>query len=374
MGLTTKFDATFYSLDAFAALIQSLTGMYVGGTNAGTAISGATPYFKIISSYQSDMHQTTQFFYTLESTSAVDSYLTTDATQTYRLVFTATVTNDSASYGTGQPDANNDYTINRNLVTGLTLSIGTPGQIYIPSSASSPASAYPTILPGTPTFTLWSGLPASTTVSANVGFVSTLTSRGIAISTYRTADTNTMPGTGSPTTANSTIVVQRPVNPSDGTIKVQGTAPIFALGKSCDATTSGFQFSIIREKDISAPTALVDTSSVSNTVFYKFSTEWPHPNLFDDMTHVIKFPFGFCSTRHLYMEEMDLLCIVNATAFITGQDMSITMYGETSARAYTTTYGDLVYGGLSLVNGILTPVTEIKGGARIGILTAGGGI
>ena len=54
--------------------------------------------------------------------------------------------------------------------------------------------------------------------------------------------------------------------------------------------------------------------------------------------------------------------------------MSITMYGETSARAYTTTYGDLVYGGLSLVNGILTPVTEIKGGARIGILTAGGGI
>ena len=183
-----------------------------------------------------------------------------------------------------------------------------------------------------------------------------------------------MPSSTETSLGNAILVLQRPVNPSDGTSKVSGTAPIFCLGKPVISTTSGFQFSIIRESDVPTATALVDTSVVSTSVFYKLSTDWAHPNLFDNLTHVIKFPFGFCSSRHLYMDELDMICLVNSTAFVGNQTMSITMYSEATERSYTATYGDLEYGGLEVINSIVSANTEIKGGARIGILTANGGI
>lgn len=370
MGYTTKIQSSYTSLAVYDQIITALTGQkFNSTTSAMDAVSGATAYFNIIGLVESYRQQTTTFWCFMESTSAVDAYLTTDSTQKYRVLLTATVTNTDSSI------SNNVYQNYDNVITDLTITVGTDQQIFTPAgtAAGSVYTTYPTIMPNTPTFQVWKGLTNLYNQSADLNAVISLTDRGFSIGTYHTSDINVMPGTGT-SSGNFSIVVQRPVNPSDGTTKVQGTAPIFCLAKPVTSTTSGFQFSVIRESDVPTATPIVDTSIVSTSVFYKFSTEWSHPNLFDNLTHVIKFPFGFCTTRHLYMEELDMVCLVNATAFVGGQDMSITMYGETTDRTYTTTYGDLDYGGLTTTGTSTVPNTEIKGGSRIGILTAGGGI
>lgn len=380
MGNTFSTSSSYTSLAVYDQIITAMTGQkFNGSTDTIAAVSGATAYFNIIGLVETYRGQTTQFWCLMESTSAVDAYLTTDSSQKYRVLLTATVTNKDLHI------SNNKYQDYDNVITDLTMTIGTSQQIFTPTGTASASvyTTYPTIMPNTPTVQLWSGLTPYYNQSVDMNLQMTLTSRGFALVTYRTSDINMMPGPSGKYTGNSLVVVQRPVNPSDGTAKVAGTAPIFCLAKSVNDTTTGFKFSVIRESDVSSAIAFVDTSVVSTSVFYKFSSEWPHPNLFDNLTHVIKFPFGFCTTRHIYMEEMDLLCLVNATAFAGSQTMNITMYGESTERTYTTSFGDLVYGGLTVtnstnssgsVNSIVSAITEIKGSARIGILTANGGI
>lgn len=370
MGYTLSIPSTYTSLSVYDQIITAMTGQkFNSSTSTMAAVSGATAYFNIIGMVESYRAQTTTFWCFMESTVAVDDYLSTDSSQKYRVLLTATVANTDTSV------SNNMYQNYDNVITDLTMTIGTDQQIFTPTgtAAGTIYTTYPTIMPGTPTFQIWKGLTNLYNQSADMNAVISLTNRGFALSTYHVSDINVMPGTGS-SSANATVVVQRPVNPSDGTTKIQGTAPIFCIAKPVNSTGSGFKFSVIRESDVPTATAIVDTSVVSTSVFYKFSTEWAHPNLFDNLTHVIKFPFGFCTTRHIYMEELDLMCLVNATAFVGNQNMTITMYGESTPRTYTTTYGDLNYGGLSGSGTTITANTEIKGGSRIGVMTAGGGI
>lgn len=372
MGFTTSIPSSYTSLAVYDQIITAMTGQkFNTSTSKMVDVPSATAYFKIIGMVETHRRQTTLFWCFMESTSAVDDYLTTDSSQKYRVLFTATVANTDSSVSNGV------YQNYDNVITDLTMTIGTSQQIFTPvgTPSSSAYTTYPTIMPSTPTFQIWEGLTNQYNQSADMNAVLSLTSRGFALATYHTGDINVMPGQGSSTSSgNSMVVVQRPVNPSDGKAKVAGTAPIFCLAKPVDSNTSGFQFSVIRESDVPTATAVVDTSIVSSSVFYKFSTDWAHPNLFDNLTHVIKFPFGFCTTRHIYMEEMDMICLVNATAFVGNQTMAITMYSETTERTYTATYGDLDYGGLDVINSVVSPNTEIKGGSRIGILTAKGGI
>lgn len=314
--------------------------------------------------------QATNFWCLLESTPAVDAYLTTDSSQKFLVYFWANVTNKDTSI------VNSVYQNYDNVITDLYVWVGTSQQIFTPpgTPAANVYTTAKTVMPNTPGVQLWKGLPSYYNQSADLNMIITLTSRGFALSTYTSSEVNNMPGQSGTSEGSGTLVVQRPVNPTDGTTKVAGTAPIFCLYKGTTDGTTGFGFSVVRESDIPSATAPVDTSYVSTSVFYKFSTEWTHPNLFDNLTHVIKYPFGFCSTRHIYMEEMDLICLVNATAFVGGQTMNITMYGESNQRSYTTTYGALVYGGISVVQTSVITNTEVSGGARIGILTANGGI
>lgn len=371
MGNTFSKVSSYTSLAVYDQIITAMTGKQFNSlTGAMNAVSSATAYFNIIGLVETYKGQTTQFWCLMESTSAVDAYLTTDSSQKYRVLLTATVTNKDTRV------LSNQYQDYNNVITDLTMTIGTSQQIFTPTGtgSSSVYTTYPTVMPNTPTVQLWSGLTAYYNQSADMNLQMTLTSRGFALMTYRSSDINMMPGQSGTSSGNALVVVQRPVNPTNGSTKVQGTAPIFCLAKNTNDTTPGFNFSVIRESDIPTATAFVDTSVVSTSVFYKFSSEWTHPNLFDNLTHVIKFPFGFCTTRHIYMEEMDLLCLVNATAFVGGQKMNITMYGESTKRTYTTGFGGLVYGGLTNVNNTVVANTEVSGSARIGILTANGGI
>ena len=372
MGLTKTITASYTSLAVYDQILTAMTGQkFDDSVGKMVAIPGATAYFSIIGCVESYRHKTSQFWCLMESTPAIDSYLTTDSSQKYRILFTATVTN-------ADPSVSNDvYQNYDNVITDLTITVGTSQQIFTPSGTSASAiySTYPTIMPNTPTVSAWSRLTGLYNQSADMNAIITLTTRGFSLATYHTSDINVMPGSSSRTSsANFMLNIQRPVNPTDGTPKVAGTAPIFMLSKNVNSTDSGFQFSIIRESDVSTATPLINTGVVSTSMFYKLSTDWAHPNLFDNLTHVIKFPFGFCSSRHIYMEEMDLICLVNAGSFVGNQAMTITMYSETSERTYTSTYGELEYGGLSVVGSTTIPLTEIKSGSRIGILTANGGI
>ena len=371
MGFTSTIPSSYTSLSVYDKIITAMTGQaFDSSSGKMVAVSGATAYFNIIGLVETYRNQTTKFWCFMESTSAVDSYLTTDSSQKYRVLFTATVANTDSSISNGV------YQNYDNVITDLTITVGTDQQIFTPAGTptSSVYTTYPTVMPNTPVFQIWKGLTNLYNQSADMNAVISLTSRGLALATYHTSDINVMPSATASSSANAMLVIQRPVNPTDGTPKVAGTAPIFCLGKPVKSTTAGFQFSIIRESDVPTATPLVDTSIVSTSVFYKLSTDWAHPNLFDNLTHVIKFPFGFCSSRHLYMDELDMICLVNSTAFVGNQTMTITMYGETTERSYTATYGDLEYGGLEVINSVVSANTEIKGGARIGILTANGGI
>ena len=376
MGYTLKIQSAYSSLSVYDQIVTSLTGMKFNPTNGKMeTVSGATQYFNIIGMTESYRAASVKSFWVfMESTPNVDSYLSTDGTQTYRILLQANVTNLDTDVQGGR------YQNYDNVITDLTITIGTAQQIFTPlgTATQNIYTTLPTVMPDAPTANLWKGLTPYYNISCDMNAIITITNRGFVLSTYRTVDINSMPGANKSATGNSTFLVQRPVDPTTGTPKVSGTAPIFALCKSVDSRTSGFAFCILREKDINASTGWYDTSNVQPNVFYKFSTEWPHPNLFDNMTHVIKFPFGFATTRHLYMEELDLISLVSASVFMGDQDMNITMYGETTERTYTSLYGDLAYGGISTTyqnnTPVSTPVTEITSGSRIGILTANGGI
>lgn len=288
----------------------------------------------------------------LESTSEVDAYLGTPGNedQTYRLFFRGTKSGGSFP-GPDNPGVNG-------ILTKVTCFWGTSQQIV-----SSSTTVPPNVQPNTPSIELWE---FDINDFVEMATRLTVTSRGFALAVWALNTVNQ-------TNKNSLLCIQRPVNPSTGLPK-QGagsTSPIFALVRSStDETQGNFKFSVVREQDVNASSFPVDTATESRSLLYKFTTEWPHPNLFDNFSHVIKFPFGFATTRHLYLDELDLICLVNAAAFVEGQEVKITMYGETDPRTYTTIFGDVKYG--ELANTRSNP--NIIGGGRIGILSAGGGI
>jgi hypothetical protein len=171
--------------------------------------------------------------------------------------------------------------------------------------------------------------------------------------------------------------VQRPVNPTTGETKVAGNAPIFALWHDLTARSpynslsNYFKWGVVREVDKSSSIIIGNTSAATRYNLYRLSLDWSHPNLFDNNSHVVKFPYGLATSRHLYLDELDLLCIINATAFASQQDVGITMYGESSERKYRTSWGEVRYGNII---GVQTPQPKVISGGRVGILTVGGGI
>ena len=274
----------------------------------------------------------------LESTPALDAYQGTDATQKFRLYIV--LTKVAGAYNT------------------MRMYFGDAGQL----SPLKPLNDDVIVQPGTPGFLMMDAANCPSN-SQEVNYRLSLTDRGFALGVWATASVNSSNMQGF-------CVVQRPVNPTTGAAVVAGKAPIFAMWHGADSVDNFFNWGIVREKDVSASLMIGSTNVVSRNNMFKVTMDWSHPNLFDNNAHVVKFPYGFATRRHLYLDELDLMCLVNAAAFAGSQDIKITMYGEAAERQYKSIWGSVDYG--SRVQ--TTTIPKIVAGARIGILAVGGGI
>ncbi len=284
-----------------------------------------------------DLDTTTVRKVLLESAPGVDAYLNTDATQKYRLLITL-------------PKSGANY-------NSMTFTFGDAAQIALNVDATDVI-----VQTGTPVFSMIAAtnLPS---VSQEVNYRITLTDRGFALGIWATSAVNSSSGQGF-------CVFQRPANPTTGEAAIQGKKPIFAMWHAATSTESSFEWGVVREEDVSPSLYIGSTNTVSRYNMFKVSLNWPHPNLYDNNAHVVKFPYGFATRRHLYLDELDLICMVNAAAFAGSQDVKITMYGEETERQYRTIWGEVRYGAQIGNNA----VPNIIAGARLGILYVGGGI
>ena len=214
---------------------------------------------------------------------------------------------------------------------------------------------------------------------------------------------------------NSMICIQRPVNPSTGVINTGGTCPIFCLYQNYsdrDPTdidyplplsqkpgqddtapppniefnykgANGLFFIVVRESDISnasknldtynvVPPSGADNNNYTPGTMYSLSFDWTYPITFDDSSYVMKFPFGFMTSRNTYIDEMDLVSFVNSAVFPYEYDISIGVYGESSNRTYKTSFGVDEFGQYVPIKNSFLRDSIV--GSRIAILSAGGGI
>ena len=198
--------------------------------------------------------------------------------------------------------------------------------------------------------------PAAASAST---FVLSITDRGFVLAYWKNINHNTK-------NANFIIDVQRPVNPSTGVVNTDGLAPIFFLGRSMASTSPTFTWGLIRDKSRSNTVVYGTTDVPNRNLLSRVSMEWPWPVTFDTNRHVVKFVSGFATPSALYMDEMDLICLVNSMSFFYPSNIKITMYGEASEREYFATFGDLSFG---LVTGVVTETRpSTVANARIGIL------
>lgn len=380
MGLNLAYKNISNSLDMF----NTLFGIFTGTVPS----TGGSKWLNTVASAADG----TNYFYVFEPTQLVDSYLATDSTQIYYMIF-------KGSYGT---DTNNNQ-----VIETMDLFIGTDKQITF--DANNPTTTIPVLDASLTPLRIFD---YSQRINPMVGndLTVTMTSRGFAfiISSIDTVNARYR---------NSFVCIQRPVDPSTGNINVSGTCPIFALAQECtdmdyydldypygpfskdgdvnailtadgqiatpyDYTGHvGLHFLVIRETDIDTTSLDLDTYNVvapsgsSNNnytpgIMYSLSQDWTYPVTFDDSSYVMRYPFGFMTSRNTYIDEMDLISFVNASVFPYNYDIDINVYSETSNRVYETSFG-LNLSGAYTFNRWVTG-TMVK--ARIAILKSGGGI
>jgi hypothetical protein len=83
------------------------------------------------------------------------------------------------------------------------------------------------------------------------------------------------------------------------------------------------------------PTTIGDDLERRGNMLYRFPTKWLAPVISDTNQYHLIFPFGLCTSRFAYSEELDLLAVSKADAYRTGQQIPINVYGESGDRLYT---------------------------------------
>ena len=346
MGFYQKYTDIIDSYSLFSSLFDSLDG----SNNQGNA----TSWFSRVCYYK----DTQNLYAVFKSTSNVDSYLLTDSTQTYYITFQATITGGT----TGSSGV-------QGTLTKMVMYVGTDKQIVL--AKTNPTTTMPTLDPTLTQYVIWQATSDTQDLSIN------FTSRGFSfvITTIHTINRKEQ---------NSLVCIQRPVNPLTGAVNLSGSCPIFALVQNVtDNTDNGLNFFVVREQDIHTSSYPVSTYKVvapsgsSNSTYipgilYKTSFDWVHPVMFDDTSYVIKFPFGFISSRNVYLDEMDLIGFVNATVFPSQTDLNLTLYNEATQRTYTTRYGPSLYGYLDTTAKPYKFSTSVRSSSRLCQLKASG--
>lgn len=204
------------------------------------------------------------------------------------------------------------------------------------------------------------------------GYLLTIVQRGFALNIYDTTSTENIQLQG-------TICVQRAMS-CGGTVVNSGNSPLYLITNVSpmylDATKSvhdgisalpGPQpiwFSqIVREAEVittlpvwnyAAPgatqnfyadddtpgssmntfsTTISVSTEVMGNVIHRFPMTWKAPVTGDTGEYVLIFPFGICSNRFAYTDELDLIAVSKADAYQSGQNIPLTVYGD--ARTYT---------------------------------------
>lgn len=177
------------------------------------------------------------------------------------------------------------------------------------------------------------------------------TDRGFALAVYASGQENQMINDATGLENAKVICIQRPTNTINGSIKSTGRAPVFAVYSDIiapneinswseqaelpNADIPGFKFSVVRDDTTPFSSEGVPMNVVSDKVRYTFDFEWHQPPMLDNYNHVIKFPIGLSTIRHIYLEEVDMMGLVYAGIFSPGQEASINLYNPSQARTYT---------------------------------------
>jgi hypothetical protein len=185
----------------------------------------------------------------------------------------------------------------------------------------------------------------------------------------------------------SLMCVQRGVG-CNGDMIATGQKPLYMVtnvspnGVSWQGELAGaknlWMYSIVKEVDTSTqlPGWRVDNNAPSHNgyaamsnvisnpneptgqVLNYFPTRWLTPVTTDTGEYVLIFPFGLCSNRFAFSDEIDLIAVSKADAYQSGQTVPITVYGEN--REYTAYNSNNQH-----------RVVEGAGGVRMFILTNG---
>lgn len=192
----------------------------------------------------------------------------------------------------------------------------------------------------------------------------TIVERGFALNIYPQASTEDLQQSGY-------FVVQRAMS-CGGSVTSTGNTPLYlitnvtqtSLNKSSDTTKGidsipGPQASwfaeIIREQNIITPypswsvsssgymstsygsggqdyvllnTNISDTREPLGNVLHRFPDRWQAPVTRDTGEYVLLFPFGICSNRYAYTDEIDLIAVSKANAYQATQPVPVTVYGQ----------------------------------------------
>ena len=217
------------STSLFVDLVNIFKGTYTTvSATTGYSISGSL--YSFFSSYPSITDQlspaaTLSAF--LQSTSHIDSYLSTDPSQTYNLLLSLVTATGllTISYGT-----DNNFVIPTHLTDATNVN---PGPLVCPTvNILGPAA----VVNASSGINIAAGecIPTNTKLF-NLSI--SLTNRGFALACWRSSHSNTI-------LSNSFLCIQRPVDPTTGIPKAftvtPGDAPIFSLNRNYDdnGTTS----------------------------------------------------------------------------------------------------------------------------------------
>lgn len=80
-------------------------------------------------------------------------------------------------------------------------------------------------------------------------------------------------------------------------------------------------------------TSISTNSEIEGNVIHRFPMTWNAPVTGDTGEYILVFPFGICSNRFAYTDELDLIAVSKADAYQSGQNIPLTVYGD--SRTYT---------------------------------------
>ena len=75
-------------------------------------------------------------------------------------------------------------------------------------------------------------------------------------------------------------------------------------------------------------TNISDTREQTGHVLHRFPDRWQAPVTRDTGEYVLLIPFGICSNRFAYTDELDLIAVSKANAYQASQSVPVTVYGQ----------------------------------------------